>query len=65
MPDLIDDPARVRAAIEHLRHARDLLRAAECPRTLARVQLALSSAKGAARAVGYRKYREPDGAVDN
>lgn len=44
-------------AIEHLKQARDLLIAADAPKTLARVRLALSSAKGAERNAGYRETR--------
>jgi len=44
-------------AIEHLRSARELLTRAEAPRTLARVRLAISSAKGARRHAGHDDIR--------
>jgi hypothetical protein len=43
-------------ATEHLRVARDLLKKANAPKTLARVRLALSSAKGARRHVQHRVF---------
>jgi hypothetical protein len=45
---------KVREAIHYLRMARDLLKAADCPRTVARVRLALTSAGGAERHVKRR-----------
>lgn len=51
------DGVRVLLAIECLRQARALLRAADCPRTLQRVAAALSSAKGAQRHVEHRLRR--------
>jgi hypothetical protein len=53
-----EDGRKVADAIKHLRIARDLLKAANAPRALARVKLALSSAKGAERNAGYRQSRE-------
>jgi hypothetical protein len=47
--------ALVKEAIGYLRAARDVLKDAHCPKTVARVRLALSSAKGAARNAMYRR----------
>lgn len=44
-------------ALDHLRKARDLLSNAKAPKTLARVNAAISSAKGAVRNAGYRVTR--------
>ena len=41
-----------------LRRARDLFKLAECPQTVGRVRLALTSAGGALRAAEHRKYRD-------
>lgn len=52
MRDPLLDPLRSPAidkAIAHLECARELLRLAHAPKTLRRVRLAISSAKGAAR----------------
>lgn len=46
-----------RLALIHLTRARDELKYAGAPKTLARVQLAISSAKGAVRNAGYRVTR--------
>jgi hypothetical protein len=46
-----------RAAVRHLKIARDMLQKAQAPRSVERVSLALSSAKGAVRAAGYREAR--------
>lgn len=48
---------KVLDAIEHLKKARDLLKEAKAPKTLARVRKAISSAKGAARNAHYRQFR--------
>ena len=48
----------VNAALGHLRQARDLLRSAEAPKALERVQLAISSAKGAKRHADNRDDRD-------
>lgn len=54
----------VKQAIECLRAARDLLRVADCPRTIARVRLAITSAGGALRHVEHRQHRtNSDGRV--
>jgi hypothetical protein len=47
----------IQDSIYHLRMARDALRAAQCPDTLARVRLALCSALSAARNQEYRDHR--------
>lgn len=52
------DPARVRLALSSLRRALFLLKQAGAVRTAERVRLAISSCKGAVRAVGYRKGQE-------
>ena len=58
-----DDTMSLRAdlavglAIAHLKQARKLLKSAGATKTLARVRLAISSAKGAERNAGYRKHR--------
>jgi hypothetical protein len=39
----------VRMALARLREARDLLKSADCPQTLARVRKAITSAEGALR----------------
>lgn len=46
---------QVQQAIDHLLAARDILKCTNCPKTLARVRLALSSAKGALRNASYRR----------
>lgn len=47
-------------ALEYLRLALTCARNAKAPRTAARVQLAISSAKGAVRAAGYRAQRQAE-----
>ncbi|MBG6083048.1 hypothetical protein [Rubrivivax gelatinosus] len=47
----------VELAIAKLREARDLLAAADAPRSLERVRAALKSAEGAGRNAGYRRVR--------
>jgi hypothetical protein len=49
---------RIDLALRLLCNARDQLATAGAPRTLARVRLAISSAKGARRAAGGRWHRE-------
>lgn len=49
---------KVAFALEHLIKARDLLAAADCPKTLERVRLAISSCKGARRNAEHRADRE-------
>lgn len=51
------DPARVARAVALLREARDLLAAADCPQSLARVRAAIRSADGARRHVDRRSMR--------
>ena len=51
------DRERVLSALRRLTDARDLLKDAACPKTLARVRAAISSCKGAVRNVGYREVR--------
>lgn len=46
----------VERALRNLQSARDLLKYADCPKAVARVRLALSSAKGARRAVRARLW---------
>jgi hypothetical protein len=53
----------VEQGLAHLEMARELFKAAECPKTPAKVRLALSSAKGAKRAASHRKYRDERKAV--
>ena len=48
-------------AVALLVEARDLLRQAGSTKTVAKVNIALSSAKGAVRAAGYRMQREAEG----
>ena len=45
----------VARAIDMLKNARDLLKLHDCPRTLARVRLAITSAEGAQRHMHRRK----------
>lgn len=47
----------VAQAIRHLKAARDALEYAGCPRTLARVRRALTSAYGAQRHAYHREHR--------
>lgn len=51
-------------ALHHLRVALDHACAAQAPRTVARIRLAISSAKGAVRAAGYRAQRQAERAND-
>lgn len=51
-----DPVAAARAAVEALAFARECLVKASAPKTLAKVRLAHSSAKGAVRAAEYRKH---------
>lgn len=44
-------------AVAKLRSALDDLKQADCPKTIAKVRLAISSAKGAQRNMGYRETR--------
>lgn len=44
-------------ALQHLQLALTYAKNAKAPRTVARIQLAISSAKGAVRAAGYRDQR--------
>lgn len=64
MSDLLEfqqvptDPQQAaRLAVEALRLARDCLKVSNSPRALERTCLALSSARGAVRAAGYRASR--------
>lgn len=55
---------KIELAISMLKEARDLLKGTNCPRTKSRVQAAISSALGARRNVGSRKFdfqRRKDG----
>lgn len=45
--------AKLRSALEDLKQA-------DCPKTVARVRLAISSAKGARRNMGYRRHHAED-----
>jgi hypothetical protein len=49
----------VELGIVRLLEARDLFKQASCPKTLARIRLALSSAKGAQRHVRHRAMGSP------
>ncbi len=49
---------QVKAAINHLRIARELLKEAGAPKTTRRVRLALTSAGGALRHAELAPYRE-------
>lgn len=49
MPIKTRDPRKLEAAMQHLQAARDLLKAEDCPKTLNRTRLAISSVKGAIR----------------
>lgn len=53
----------VKQAIECLRAARDLLKTADCPQTVRRVRLALTSAGGALRHVEHRMHRTDAGTL--
>ena len=52
------DAHHVELALVHLRFALRELKIVNCPRTIARVRLAISSAKGAVRNVGMRKHHD-------
>lgn len=56
------DESAVFHALEHLKTARWLLRAAGARKTLARVRAAISSAKGALRNAGYQRTKRERGA---
>jgi hypothetical protein len=51
------------AALAHLTAARDLLTEIRAVKTLARVRLAISSAKGAARHAAHAPYRAERGTL--
>jgi len=53
------DADNIEHALRLLKEARELLREAGAPKSLARVRLTISSAKGALANAGYRKHR-PD-----
>lgn len=59
-PATEDDVLKVRQATEHLRKARDLLKAAGAKKAAQRCRLALHSAGGAARHVEHRAARSLD-----
>lgn len=48
------DFGRIDDALAHLRQARDLLSGVKAPRAAERVRLAIRSAEGARRNIGYR-----------
>ncbi len=48
---------QAKLALAHLQLARDLLKAADCPQTLARVRKAITSCGGALRHVDHRRMR--------
>lgn len=50
--------ARIRRACDHLREARDLLRAAGAPRATDKVRKALKSAEGAERNASVRRWKD-------
>lgn len=56
-PATRDDLDALQAALDHLRHARNALRAAGCPQALAKVRHALKSAEGAERHMHHRLRR--------
>jgi hypothetical protein len=56
-PARTDTRANVRAALRHLRIARDLLRKADCPRALEKTRAAIKSADGADRHASHRSMR--------
>ena len=56
--DGVSSAAKARNALILLQLARDLLESAKCPRAAARVRLAISSAKGAARNAHARGSRK-------
>lgn len=56
-PYIPGDELRVDQALQLLVQARELLTGANCPKTVVRVNLAISSAKGARRNVDYRRGR--------
>ena len=56
-PASTDTRANVRAALKHLRIARELLRKADCPRALEKTRAAIKSADGADRHVTHRGMR--------
>lgn len=47
--NVLISPALIKEAMGYLRAARDVLKDAQCPKTVARVRLALTSAQGALR----------------
>lgn len=53
---VVDDIERVKRARDLLREARKLLKEANCPKTVERVRLALSSIEGAVRNVESRRF---------
>lgn len=55
---VVDDVERVKRARDLLREARKLLKEANCPKTVERVRLALSSIEGAVRNVESRRFNE-------
>lgn len=48
---------RINEATEHLKNAREILKEVDCPKTLERVRLAISSIKGARRSAYHRHFR--------
>lgn len=56
--DAMTPTQKAQLACTLLRNARDLLKGAGATKAVAKVRLALSSAKGAVRAAGYRQTRE-------
>jgi hypothetical protein len=61
-PATIAQADALRIALTMLREARNLLANANCPKTLARVRLAISSAKGAERHIDRRRQRTKEAA---
>lgn len=53
---VVDDIERVKRARDLLREARKFLKEANCPKTVERVRLALSSIEGAVRNVESRRF---------
>lgn len=47
----------IKEALDYLRHVLSLLKRAKAPKTVERVRLAISSAKGALRNAGYKAVR--------
>jgi hypothetical protein len=59
-----EDSAAVVGALHHLRAARDLLRAADCPKAASYVQRAIKSAEGAKNHMWRREVHQRDREIE-